>query len=74
MADDDHPVFTFPNEGARNATGRALRQAGFRCFGTGPAATETECVLTLDEESTDGRLASAVALVYETHPEAARRL
>ena len=73
MSRQDHPVFIFPSERARNETGRALRQAGFRCFGTGPTATEVEFVLTLDEESVNGRCGFAIALVYETCPDVTRR-
>ena len=73
MSGQDHPVFTFPDERTRNETGRALRQAGFRCFGTGPAATELEYALTVDEESANERSSLAIALVFETCPDAARR-
>ena len=73
MSSQEHPVFTFPDERTRNETGRALRQAGFRCFGTGTAATEVEWVLTIDEESVSGRRSFAIALVYETCPDVNRR-
>jgi hypothetical protein len=73
MSGHDHPVFTFPDERSRNETGRALRRAGFRCFATGPAATESACVLTLDEEAVNGRESSAIAFIHEACPEATRR-
>ena len=73
MSGHDHPVFTFPDERSRNEAGRALRQAGFRCFGTGPAATEVECALTLDEDTITARRSSAIAMVYALCPDAERR-
>jgi hypothetical protein len=72
MPDHQYFVFTFPDESARNETSRALRQAGFRCFGTGTAASENGFVLTLDEEAIAGRQASAVAMLHEVCPSAER--
>ena len=42
-------VFGFPTEQARNAAGRAARDAGYDCLGSNDPETELAYILTVDE-------------------------
>ena len=69
----DDMVFTFANEDLRNAAGRAVREAGYSCFGSQtPAGGDGPCLLTV-QELDRGRRDAAEQLVHQKVP-AVRRL
>ena len=68
----DKMVFGFPDEQSRNAAGRAAREAGYECRGTGPvASSDPAWLLTVDEAETLRRHA-ADDLIRRTTPSAGR--
>jgi hypothetical protein len=64
-------VFGFRDVQTRNLAGRAVRQAGYECQGSGPSSTNHWTFLTIDEPVALRRLAVA-QLVHKTVPSASR--
>ena len=66
-------VWRFQNQTDRNAAGRALREQGFQCFGTGPTRLAESCLLTVTETTAPRRLAAAQLIrgMAGNHPPAA---
>lgn len=60
-------VFVFPDAQSRNEAGRALRSAGYQCFGSGPLIREQTCSLTVEEQLVERRFA-VTQLIRDTAP------
>ena len=64
-------VFDFPDERTRNLAGRAVRAAGYQCFGTGPSTLEGACLLTV-RTVFDRYRADVATLIQDAAPAAHR--
>ena len=63
-------VFGFRDLQARNLAGRAVREAGYDCQGSGPTSTNEWAFLTVNEP--DASRPIVAQLIHRTTPSASR--
>lgn len=71
MTNVDEMVFTFADAHLRNLAGRAVRDAGYTCFGSHIGPGEKACLLTV-QEAEGGRRDAAEHLIRQESPSARR--